>query len=535
MKRLPFIRIGSLRHSNAQMYDIDQVKWSNEDITVLGVTVAHQDLVYKNYTDVVNKIKPILDSWVNRGLSLLEKVHVVNTMISSLFVHKMMVLPTIPKNVVKNVDNMIRNFIWNGKKSKIAYKTLQNPKTEGGLNLVDLIKKDKALKATWPQILHGEEHYSQLVYKMMKCQSLGDDIWRCNLDPSDVDQIKIKSDFWVDVLRAWCEYNHHTNFRIDNQLIWYNSNIRVEGKPILWSDAQRQGLLYVAQLFHQNSFKAASIIKEEYGLSILRYNSLKSAIPKEWINFFCERETITFTPKAPHNYDLCINVYNKNFSRKVYKFLAEDITLVHNKYMKWRQDLGSEYDEGLIDFKRHFSDLYHCTNVAKYRSFQYRLLQRGLVTNTHLYKWKLVDTELCTFCKESKETLIHLFVQCPIITQMWNDIAQYCCESFGITSVDLSPSSIIFNRLVPGKKHVINFICLITKQFIYRHKCQGKQIHFPALKAQIRNLENIEKYIAEKNDKVIAHESKWRPDRTLSGQSASLENAHFISQYIHNM
>ena len=50
-------RIGSLRHSNAQLYNIDQFTWSNEDITVLGVTIAHDDIVQKNYQDIIQKAK----------------------------------------------------------------------------------------------------------------------------------------------------------------------------------------------------------------------------------------------------------------------------------------------------------------------------------------------------------------------------------------------------------------------------------------------------------------------------------------------
>ena len=42
-------RIGSLRHTNAQMYDITQVSWSNKDINVLGVTISHEDILSKNY------------------------------------------------------------------------------------------------------------------------------------------------------------------------------------------------------------------------------------------------------------------------------------------------------------------------------------------------------------------------------------------------------------------------------------------------------------------------------------------------------
>ena len=140
-------RIGSLRHSNAAMYGIDQYKWSNEDINVLGVTISHDDIIEKNYRSLIVKTSQTLNAWYNRGLSLLGKVQVVNTLVASLFVYKMMVLPAIPRVIEKTIENKIREFLWNGKKAKIAYSILQNPKSQGGLNLVNLSKKDIALKA----------------------------------------------------------------------------------------------------------------------------------------------------------------------------------------------------------------------------------------------------------------------------------------------------------------------------------------------------------------------------------------------------
>ena len=89
----------------------------------------------------MKRTKKVLNSWQNRGLSLLGKVQVVNTLVASIFVYKMMVLPLISTKICKNIDNLIRNFLWSGKKSKIAYNILQNPKSQGGLNLVNLQKK----------------------------------------------------------------------------------------------------------------------------------------------------------------------------------------------------------------------------------------------------------------------------------------------------------------------------------------------------------------------------------------------------------
>ena len=132
----------------------------------------------------LRKPRDILFAWQNRGLSLMGRVQVINTLVSSLFVYKMMVLPEIPKNIVKKLEGVMREFLWNGKKSKIALKILQNPKKQGGLGLVNLTNKDKALKATWPKILALEDEYSKLVYDIMRVSSLQEDIWRCTIKPT---------------------------------------------------------------------------------------------------------------------------------------------------------------------------------------------------------------------------------------------------------------------------------------------------------------------------------------------------------------
>ena len=202
-----------------------------KDINVLGVTISHENILDKNYSTIISKAKKVLMAWQNRDLTLLGKVQVVNTLIASLFVHKMMVLPQIPDSIKKAFDNLVRDYIWKGKKAKIAYSILQNSEKEGGLNLVDLSVKDKSLKATWPQILSRENEYASLVYYFMRCKLLKSNIWRCNLAPQDARKLKFTNSFWKDVLVAWCEYNYYQEKRVENQVLWYNSQVRIQGKP----------------------------------------------------------------------------------------------------------------------------------------------------------------------------------------------------------------------------------------------------------------------------------------------------------------
>ena len=118
-------RIGSLRHSSAMMYNVDQVSWSNEDITVLGVTISHDDILDKNYMSIIEKSKGVLNAWHNRGISLLGKVQVVNALIGSLFVYKMMVLPTIPDSIVKKNGELNKRILveWKKVQNCVQYTT----------------------------------------------------------------------------------------------------------------------------------------------------------------------------------------------------------------------------------------------------------------------------------------------------------------------------------------------------------------------------------------------------------------------------
>ena len=488
------------------MYNLDQFIWSNKDINVLGVTVAHEDILEKNFEVLIEKSKKTLKAWFNRGLSLLGKVQVINSLVSSLFVYKMMVMPKIPKKVVKAMENIFREFLWNGKKAKISLKILQIQKSQGGLNLVNLHNKDIALKTSWPKILRSESDYADLVFSIMRCKTLRHDIWRCSIAPEDVHLLRISNQFWEDVLVSWCEYNYYREMRVENQMIWYNSRVKIAGNFVFWKDICVRGLMYVHQLFENLKFKTYEQVYIEYGLTKLRYNSIKAALPQDWKNFFQTNPKSTFIPLPPHTYDG--SLHDSAFSRKVYKFVSDDVLLVHNKYIRWLQDLGGDFVESLVDFGLQHQNIFRTTNIPKYRSFQYRLLQRALPLNPQLCKWGIKSTSLCEFCGEFKETIIHIMFECKYVQDLWREVILYLEERFG-KSVVFSEINVILNRLIQPTRDVVNFLCLVAKQYIYSQKCLGTKLDWRVLKTKFREVESIEKYIAIKNGKLSSHQKKW--------------------------
>ena len=46
------------------------------------------------------------------------------------------------------------------------------------------------------------------------------------------------------------------------------------------------------------------------------------------------------------------------------------------------------------------------------RSFQYKILNNTLYLNERLFKFNIVDSALCSLCKQDNESFIHLFAIC---------------------------------------------------------------------------------------------------------------------------
>ena len=214
-------RIGSLKNSQSRIIYMQKgINWTNDPINILGVWVSDdtETLHVLNYEPLLAKCKNVLSSWENRGLSLMGKILVINTLITSQFIYKMSVLPTLPENIIKKLEAMFINYIWDGKKAKIPIEILQKSKHEGGLGLVNLRLRDKALKISWIQTINQDKSVANLAYHFLG-NVLKSWFFDCNLKDSDIHMLNISSPFWEDVAKAWCSYNFKevhecTNFMV---------------------------------------------------------------------------------------------------------------------------------------------------------------------------------------------------------------------------------------------------------------------------------------------------------------------------------
>ena len=329
----------------------------------------------------------VLRNWYYRQFTLMGKVLIVNALIASIFVYKMMVLPPLTDGQIKRIDRLIGHFIWNGKRSKIPLEILRLPKNKCGLKLVDFKAKYASLKISWIPRISGrfDSAYFWLFPK------IGDLIWSVNLSPVHVRTMIKTETLWKNILMEWCNFHYCTMFvgeEVKKEILWLNSCILVDGMPIINYTCIKNGLLIFEDLLNEdgNLLEYADIIGQ-YGHSLtwFEYVQLINAVPKTWW-YLAKNET--FSVPEDRLYYENIKATKKVSSVAYNSIINRSVNMKMTKYhAKFIMYVVSEYD--ITDYLRLFKLLYKLTNDTKLRNFQYRMLLFKIFTNDTLHEWKV--------------------------------------------------------------------------------------------------------------------------------------------------
>ena len=91
----------------------------------------------------------------------------------------------------------------------------------------------------------------------------------------------------------------------------------------------------------------------------------------------------------------------------VYEILIND----ENAMLKYANRL----DLNIVKYYDAFKRLYQFTRITKYRDFEYQFLLGKIICNIDLKAWGIKDSDICTFCEEEQESMIHLFWECRYV------------------------------------------------------------------------------------------------------------------------
>ena len=109
-------------------------------------------------------------------------------------------------------------------------------------------------------------------------------------------------------------------------------------------------------------------------------------------------------------------------AKALYCRIKANQNLVQKNYDKFVNSykLSIDYDQ-FISWVQYIKKITIC---SKLRSFQYRLLMGGIITNIQLKYYGIKESDTCSFCSLTRETCIHLFAECQYTKAIWNGIAK---------------------------------------------------------------------------------------------------------------
>ena len=233
----------------------NNIKWSNKPLKVLGAYIGW-NLQEANRLTISKKIidmRKMLFSWKHRKLTLNGRVLILKSLAISQIIHLASLLP-FPDDLIQEIEQMIYEFLWNGKTHKVKKDVIIQDFKEGGHKMIDIRSLIMTQKLKWV-VLYLNNHeclWRHSIEANIKVKNLNMFL-RSNYD---ICENLINSRFYTEVLKSLNNlYNidqNNTRDNLENQFIFYNKMLKINKRLVYDEELFSAGLWRVCDMFDSN-------------------------------------------------------------------------------------------------------------------------------------------------------------------------------------------------------------------------------------------------------------------------------------------
>jgi hypothetical protein len=491
-----------------------QIKWVKQ-VHALGIFFSYNtdSVIQKNFEDRAKEFKKILDMWSQRNLSLIGKITILKSLAFSKVLYQCGIM-AVPDNFIDQLNDIAYNFIWNGKPNKIKRLTLIADYEDGGLRMLDIKSFLQAQKAMWVKRLLSPDTASWKALPMLFLDGLlGKDTFKCNMK-CKVRPLNFPEFYW-NVIKYWFEFKDLTlkkkdPFDIRRESLWLNKNIIFNGNEIRGKTWERSGILIIHDILNENgTFLTPREIENKYHITcnIMKYNTLKEAIPAEWrrtlktmkIPEIAISNQEAITVKIENTIKILSNLTNKDIYWKFIKDKQKKPIITEREWNKLK--ISQDQWKEAFTISSNIRD-------TKIKTFQYKLLFNLLPCNLYLNRIQRSDTDQCDTCHILDDPT-HYMVECEPVKIFWNSFKMWW-NGWNETDITLNKQQILIG--VHGSKiknRTLNACILLAKWHIYKTKLNLSTVSFYKFLCELKYYLVIEKTIALRNDNFKKYNETW--------------------------
>lgn len=477
----------------------------SDKVKILGIffkSKMEEDEHYRwNFAPRLEQIKKVCGNWMNRNMSLKGKVTLINALMISVLQYPCACSYT-PTRVLVEFKKVVTDFLWGGKRSKIAYNLIIQETDKGGLKMADLetrlqtihlglirqiwLEPDSPWARVWAQALHTQDLKTATLHKTSLLTAL----------PRQYQLL-------THVLKTWSKYHLYdpqTESEVQDEPLWQNKNIAISMKPILWPSWRNARIVCINDLLHatESRFLSHLEISNKYKIqcSFLQCLQLRSAIPCQWKRLLLgpARAEVNLKPSIKA-FDGKVVQVSETSAKKIYSaILPFKIPTISSK-AKWNALYPVDRDEEDY-WKDIYTSPYRATKEPKLQAFQYRIIHRTIPCNRYLCNIRIKPSDKCTHCnQDATDTLQHFFFTCVRVRSFWHSVSLWLSAEANL-HIHVSEREFILG--VPSttlNAKTINFIVILAKFYIFRQKLfHHANLDLTHFLRELRCKLNVEKY-----------------------------------------
>jgi exonuclease III len=499
--------LGSKRNSNVTFADNINMEWNPKQFKLLGLWFTNdlKGMADLNYTEKMRETKILFKTWLKRTSTPLGRVAVLKSLILSKLIYLWLMLPNPPDNMIKELQLLCFEFIWDKKQDKIKRTTVIRSIEQGGLGMPYIKAFISALKLTWIKKLYRDKPkwYHILVTDNPEIELIH------KIGPQFICN-KITNAFWRDAFHGFREFFSMISLterkEVLQEPIFYNNKFKKDKETIFYRKWFEKGIYLVKDLTNnEEEFLTFEEFQTKFDVetNFLQYYSCISSI-KQYMSTNNIKKDATVHLIATKAFTL---MTNSQKGTKVFYNTFIQKTELPNPCKNWVLKIGKN-----IDWDKVFKTTKKISEI-RLKWFQMKINYRILVNNAMLQKMGVLNDSNCSFCNLSRDSVYHYLWECEHVRNFWEDFERHMKNvCVHCDRLNLNDSLVLFGCAEQVKTDVVfDFILLNAKFFIY--KCRFTKTR-PLLMVFLKELKyryRIEEYCHKINMDSLKFLQNWLP------------------------
>ena len=206
-----------------------------------------------NFPGITREVQTLFNIWSSRGLTLLGKITILESLVTPKIVYKVTYLPvTLPEIFIKELNQIRNKFIWGSKWEKIGRSQLCCDVKEGCSKMIDIKQYALSLRFTFIfKLFDNNYHFS---WKSLKHRCIDENVFFCIL----LSNVKLNSmsvgrvAFLRFTLTTLKTLKHCKNIDNDSKYLWFNKAVKYRNQPIFVEEFSKATIFDFFQLLYSD-------------------------------------------------------------------------------------------------------------------------------------------------------------------------------------------------------------------------------------------------------------------------------------------